>query len=477
MSSTIESLVNKEYQYGFVTEVDTDTIPPGLTEETVRLISKKKEEPAWLLEWRLKAFRRWQTMTEPRWPNVTYEPIDYQAHTYYSAPKSVTPLQSLDEVDPELLKTYEKLGISLTEQKRLAGVAVDAIFDSVSVGTTMKSELAKAGVIFCSFGEAVREHPELVQKYLGSVVPYSDNVFAALNSAVFSDGSFVYVPKGVTCPLELSTYFRINAANTGQFERTLIVADEGASVSYLEGCTAPKRDEHQLHAAVVEIVALDRSSVKYSTVQNWYAGDSEGKGGIYNFVTKRGKAFTDAKISWTQVETGSAITWKYPSVILQGDNSVGEFYSVAVVNGKQQADTGTKMIHIGRNTRSTIISKGISAGQGQNSYRGQVKVLPKAEGARNYTQCDSMLIGNRCGAHTFPYIEVANHSATLEHEASTSKIGEDQIFYCKARGLNTEHAISLIVAGFCKEVFKELPMEFALEAQQLLGISLEGSVG
>ncbi|MFZ9400856.1 MAG: Fe-S cluster assembly protein SufB, partial [Opitutales bacterium] len=431
----------------------------------------------WLLDWRLKAFRRWQTMTEPRWPNVTYEPIDYQAQTYYSAPKSVKPLQSLDEVDPELLKTYEKLGISLTEQKRLAGVAVDAIFDSVSVGTTMKAELAKAGVIFCSFGEAVREHPELVQKYLGSVVPYSDNFFAALNSAVFSDGSFVYVPKGVTCPLDLSTYFRINAANTGQFERTLIVADEGASVSYLEGCTAPKRDEHQLHAAVVEIVALDRATVKYSTVQNWYAGDSEGKGGIYNFVTKRGKALTGAKISWTQVETGSAITWKYPSVILQGDDSVGEFYSVAVVNGAQQADTGTKMIHIGRNTRSTIISKGISAGRGQNSYRGQVKVLPKAEGARNYTQCDSMLIGNRCGAHTFPYIEVANHSATLEHEASTSKIGEDQIFYCKARGLNAEHAISLIVAGFCKEVFKELPMEFALEAQQLLGISLEGSVG
>jgi Fe-S cluster assembly protein SufB len=477
MSATIETLVNKEYQYGFVTDVDTDTIPPGLTEETVRLISKKKEEPEWLLEWRLKAFRRWQTMTEPTWPNVTYEPIDYQSHTYYSAPKSVKPLQSLDEVDPELLKTYEKLGISLTEQKRLAGVAVDAIFDSVSVGTTMKEELAKAGVIFCSFGEAVREHPELVQKFLGSVVPYSDNFFAALNSAVFSDGSFVYVPKGVTCPLELSTYFRINAANTGQFERTLIVADEGASVSYLEGCTAPKRDEHQLHAAVVEIVALDRATVKYSTVQNWYAGDSEGKGGIYNFVTKRGKAFTDAKISWTQVETGSAITWKYPSVILQGDNSVGEFYSVAVVNGKQQADTGTKMIHIGRNTRSTIISKGISAGQGQNSYRGQVKVLPKASGARNYTQCDSMLIGNKCGAHTFPYIEVANNSATLEHEASTSKIGEDQIFYCKARGLNAEHAISLIVAGFCKEVFKELPMEFALEAQQLLGISLEGSVG
>ena len=477
MSASIESLVNKEYAYGFVTEIESDTIPPGLSEATIRLISAKKDEPEWLLDWRLKAFRRWQTMTEPRWPNVTYEPIDYQAHTYYSAPKSVKPLQSLDEVDPELLKTYEKLGISLTEQKRLAGVAVDAIFDSVSVGTTMKAELAKAGVIFCSFGEAVREHPELVQKYLGSVVPYSDNFFAALNSAVFSDGSFVYVPKGVTCPLDLSTYFRINAANTGQFERTLIVADEGASVSYLEGCTAPKRDEHQLHAAVVEIVALDRATVKYSTVQNWYAGDSEGKGGIYNFVTKRGKALTGAKISWTQVETGSAITWKYPSVILQGDDSVGEFYSVAVVNGAQQADTGTKMIHIGRNTRSTIISKGISAGRGQNSYRGQVKVLPKAEGARNYTQCDSMLIGNRCGAHTFPYIEVANHSATLEHEASTSKIGEDQIFYCKARGLNAEHAISLIVAGFCKEVFKELPMEFALEAQQLLGISLEGSVG
>jgi Fe-S cluster assembly protein SufB len=477
MSASIESLVNKEYAYGFVTDIESDTIPPGLSEATIRLISAKKEEPEWLLDWRLKAFRRWQTMTEPRWPNVTYDPIDYQAHTYYSAPKSVKPLQSLDEVDPELLKTYEKLGISLTEQKRLSGVAVDAIFDSVSVGTTMKSELAKAGVIFCSFGEAVREHPELVQKYLGSVVPYSDNFFAALNSAVFSDGSFVYVPKGVTCPLDLSTYFRINAANTGQFERTLIVADEGASVSYLEGCTAPKRDEHQLHAAVVEIVALDRATVKYSTVQNWYAGDSEGKGGIYNFVTKRGKALTGAKISWTQVETGSAITWKYPSVILQGDDSVGEFYSVAVVNGAQQADTGTKMIHIGRNTRSTIISKGISAGRGQNSYRGQVKVLPKAAGARNYTQCDSMLIGNRCGAHTFPYIEVANNSATLEHEASTSKIGEDHIFYCKARGLNAEHAISLIVAGFCKEVFKELPMEFALEAQQLLGISLEGSVG
>ena len=461
MSSSIEALVNKEYAYGFVTDVESDTIPMGLTEDTVRQISAKKDEPEWLLDWRLKAFRRWQTMTEPHWPNVKYNTIDYQAQTYYSAPKSVKPKQSLDEVDPELLATYKKLGISLTEQKRLNGVAVDAIFDSVSVGTTMKTELTKVGVIFCSFGEAVHNHPELVQKYLGSVVPYSDNFFAALNSAVFSDGSFVYIPKGVKCPLELSTYFRINAANTGQFERTLIVADEGASVSYLEGCTAPKRDEHQLHAAVVEIVALDRSTVKYSTVQNWYAGDKDGKGGIYNFVTKRGKAMTDAKISWTQVETGSAITWKYPSVILQGDNSVGEFYSVAVVNGKQQADTGTKMIHIGRNTKSTIISKGISAGQGQNSYRGQVKVLPKAEGARNYTQCDSMLIGNACGAHTFPYIEIANNTATLEHEASTSKIGEDQIFYCKARGLNAEHAISLIVAGFCKEVFKELPMEFA----------------
>ena len=477
MTSSIESLVNKEYAYGFVTDIESDTIPRGLTEETVRLISAKKNEPAWLLDWRLKAYRRWLTMTEPHWPNVTYAPIDYQGQTYYSAPKSVKPLQSLDEVDPELLKTYAKLGISLTEQKRLTGVAVDAIFDSVSVGTTMKTELAAVGVVFCSFGEAVHSHPELIKKYLGSVVPYSDNFFAALNSAVFSDGSFVYIPKGVKCPLELSTYFRINAADTGQFERTLIVADEGASVSYLEGCTAPKRATNQLHAAVVEIIALDDSSVKYSTVQNWYAGDKDGVGGIFNFVTKRGKAQTNAKISWTQVETGSAITWKYPSVILQGDNSVGEFYSVAVVNNKQQADTGTKMIHIGRNTRSTIISKGISAGQGQNSYRGQVKVLPRAEGARNYTQCDSMLIGNACGAHTFPYIEVANNTATLEHEASTSKIGEDQIFYCKSRGLNAEHAISLIVAGFCKEVFKELPMEFALEAQQLLGISLEGSVG
>jgi Fe-S cluster assembly protein SufB len=477
MGASIDALVNKEYQYGFVTDVDADTIAPGLNEDVVRLISAKKNEPDWLLEWRLKAYRRWLTMTEPHWPNVTYPPIDYQATRYYSAPKSVKPLQSLDEVDPELLKTYDKLGISLTEQKFLAGVAVDAIFDSVSVGTTMKEELAKHGVIFCSFTEAVHHYPELIRKYLGSVVPYSDNFFAALNSAVFSDGSFCYVPKGVRCPIELSTYFRINAADTGQFERTLIVADEGAYVSYLEGCTAPKRSTNQLHAAVVELVALDDASIKYSTVQNWYAGDKDGQGGIYNFVTKRGKAMTNSKISWTQVETGSAITWKYPSVILQGDHATGEFYSVAVVNNKQQADTGTKMIHIGRNTKSTIISKGISAGEGQNSYRGQVKVMPKATGARNYTQCDSMLVGNKCGAHTFPYIEVANNSATLEHEASTSKIGEDQIFYCKARGLSTEQAISLIVSGFCREVFKELPMEFALEAQQLLGITLEGSVG
>ncbi len=477
MSSSIETLVNKEYQYGFVTDVDSDTLPPGLNEDVVRLISSKKNEPEWLLEWRLKAYKRWLTMTEPHWPNVKYAPINYQGARYYSAPKSVKPLQSLDEVDPELLSTYKKLGISLTEQKMLSGVAVDAIFDSVSVGTTMKEELSKHGVVFCSFSEAVHNHPELIQQYLGSVVPYSDNFFAALNSAVFSDGSFCYIPKGVRCPLELSTYFRINAAETGQFERTLIVADEGAHVSYLEGCTAPKRSTNQLHAAVVELVALDRSTIKYSTVQNWYAGDKEGVGGIYNFVTKRGKAHADAKISWTQVETGSAITWKYPSVILLGDNSVGEFYSVAVVNNKQQADTGTKMIHIGKNTKSTIISKGISAGEGQNSYRGRVQILPKAEGARNYTQCDSMLIGNTCGAHTFPYVEVGNNSAILEHEASTSKIGEDQIFYLKARGLDAEQAVSMIVSGFCKEVFKELPMEFALEAQQLLGITLEGSVG
>jgi Fe-S cluster assembly protein SufB len=478
MTTPIETLVSKEYQYGFVTDIESDTLPPGLSEEVVRKISSKKDEPDWMVEWRLKAYRRWLTMKEPRWPNVHYEPIDYQAISYYSAPKSVTPLQSLDEVDPDILDTYKKLGIPLHEQKMLAGVAVDAIFDSVSVGTTMRGELAKLGIIFCSFGEALREHPELVRKYLGSVVPYSDNFFASLNSAVFSDGSFVYVPKGVRCPMELSTYFRINSADTGQFERTLIIADEGAYVSYLEGCTAPKRSTNQLHAAVVELVALEGATIKYSTVQNWYAGDKEGRGGIYNFVTKRGKcAGANSKISWTQVETGSAITWKYPSVILQGDNSVGEFYSVAVVNNKQQADTGTKMIHIGKNTKSTIVSKGISAGEGNNSYRGQVKVLPKAHGARNYTQCDSMLVGNRCGAHTFPYIEVGNNSATVEHEASTSKIGEDQIFYLKARGLSAEQAVSMIVSGFCKEVFKELPMEFALEAQQLLGITLEGSVG
>ena len=478
MSSSIESLVTREYQHGFVTDVETESVPRGLNENIIRMISAKKNEPPFMLEWRLKAYRRWQAMTEPHWSNVTYPAIDYQDIIYYSAPKSVKPLQSLDEADPELLRTYEKLGIPLTEQKRLAGVAVDAIFDSVSVGTTMKEELAKLGIIFCSFGEAVQHHPELVQKYLGSVVPYSDNFFAALNSAVFSDGSFVYVPPGVHCPMELSTYFRINAADTGQFERTLIIADEGAYVSYLEGCTAPKRDQNQLHAAVVELVALENATVKYSTVQNWYAGDAEGKGGIYNFVTKRGKcAGRRSKISWTQVETGSAITWKYPSVILQGDDSVGEFYSVAVVNNHQQADTGTKMIHIGKNTKSNIVSKGISAGQGNNSYRGRVKVMPKAENARNYTQCDSMLIGNRCGAHTFPYIEVQNNTATVEHEASTSKIGEDQIFYCKQRGLSAEHAVSMIVSGFCREVFKELPMEFALEAQQLLGITLEGSVG
>jgi len=477
MSSSIETLVNREYQAGFVTEIEADTLAPGLDEETIRHISSKKHEPAWLLDWRLKAYRRWLAMKEPRWPNVVYPPIDYQAISYYSAPRTAKPIGSLDELDPKLRETYDKLGIPLNEQKLLAGVAVDAVFDSVSVGTTYKAELAKHGIIFCSFGEAVRDHPELVQKYLGSVVPYSDNFFAALNSAVFSDGSFVYVPKGVRCPMELSTYFRINAADTGQFERTLIVADEGAYVSYLEGCTAPKRSENQLHAAVVELVALPGATIKYSTVQNWYAGDENGVGGIYNFVTKRGKAFDRAKISWTQVETGSAITWKYPSVILQGDDSTGEFYSVAVVNNHQQADTGTKMIHIGRNTKSTIVSKGISAGQGNNSYRGQVKVLPKAEGARNYTQCDSMLVGNRCGAHTFPYVEVQNNTATVEHEASTSKIGEDQIFYLKQRGMSAEQAVSMIVSGFCREVFQELPMEFALEAQQLLGITLEGSVG
>jgi Fe-S cluster assembly protein SufB len=477
MSSSVESLVNREYKYGFVTDIESDVAPKGLNEDIVRLISAKKQEPAFMLEWRLKAYRGWLKMTEPHWPNVTYPPIDYQDLRYYAAPKTQKPLGSLDEVDPKLRETYEKLGIPLSEQKILAGVAVDAIFDSVSVGTSYKAKLAEIGIVFCSFGEAVHEHPDLVEKYLGSVVPASDNFFAALNAAVFSDGSFVYVPKGVKCPMELSTYFRMNAADTGQFERTLIIADEGASVSYLEGCTAPKRDTNQLHAAVVELVARDNATIKYSTVQNWYAGDEEGRGGIYNFVTKRGKALRNAKISWTQVETGSAITWKYPSVILQGDDSVGEFYSVAVVNGRQQADTGTKMIHIGRNTRSTIVSKGISAGRGNNSYRGLVKVLPKADGARNYTQCDSMLLGNRCGAHTFPYIDVQNPTASVEHEASTSKIGEDQIFYCKQRGLNTENAISMIVNGFCKDVFKELPMEFAVEAQKLLGVSLEGSVG
>jgi Fe-S cluster assembly protein SufB len=478
MSSSVESLVNKAYKYGFVTDIESDIAPKGLNEDTIRLISAKKQEPEWLLDWRLRAYRGWLKMSEPHWANVKYDPIDYQSIRYYAAPRNQNQLGSLDEVDPKLLETYEKLGIPLSEQKVLAGVAVDAIFDSVSVGTTYKAKLAEQGIIFCSFGEAVREHPELVQKYLGSVVPLSDNFFAALNSAVFSDGSFVYVPKGVRCPLELSTYFRINAAETGQFERTLIIAEEGAYVSYLEGCTAPKRDENQLHAAVVELVALEGATIKYSTVQNWYAGDERGVGGVFNFVTKRGKcAGANSKISWTQVETGSAITWKYPGVILQGDNSVGEFYSVAVVNGKQQADTGTKMIHIGKNTRSTIISKGISAGEGQGSYRGLVKVLPKADRARNYTQCDSMLVGNRCGAHTFPYIDVQNSSASLEHEASTSKIGEDQIFYLRQRGLNTENAISMIVNGFCKEVFKELPMEFAVEAQKLLSVSLEGSVG
>ncbi|HEX5438263.1 MAG TPA: Fe-S cluster assembly protein SufB [Gemmatimonadaceae bacterium] len=479
MSSTIETLVNREYAYGFVTDIEADTLARGLNEDVVRLISQKKQEPEWLLEWRLKALRRWVTMHEPHhWANITYEPVDYQNVIYYSAPKTRKKVGSLDEVDPKLLETYKKLGISLTEQKMLAGVAVDAVFDSVSVGTTMRKELEQLGIIFCSFSEAVREHPDLVKKYLGSVVPHSDNFFAALNAAVFSDGSFAYVPKGVHCPIELSTYFRINSADTGQFERTLIIADEGAYVSYLEGCTAPKRSTNQLHAAVVELIALEGATIKYSTVQNWFAGDEEGKGGIYNFVTKRGKcAGANSKISWTQVETGSAITWKYPSVILQGDNSVGEFYSVAVVNNHQQADTGTKMTHMGKNTKSTIVSKGISAGHGNNSYRGQVKVLPKATGARNYTQCDSMLIGNQCGAHTFPYIEVQNSSAITEHEASTSKIGEDQIFYLKQRGLSAEQAVSMIVSGFCKEVFQNLPMEFALEAQQLLGITLEGSVG
>ena len=479
MSSSVEALVNREYQHGFVTDIEADSLPPGLSEDVIRHISAKKGEPEWLLEWRLKGYRAWQKMEEPHgWANISYPPIKYDEIVYYSAPRTLKPLGSLDELDPKLKATYDKLGIPLTEQKLLAGVAVDAIFDSVSVGTTYKAHLAEMGIIFCSFSEAVKEHPELVRKYLGSVVPITDNFFASLNAAVFTDGSFVYIPKGVKCPLDLSTYFRINQAGTGQFERTLIIADEGASVSYLEGCTAPRRDENQLHAAVVELVALQDASIKYSTVQNWYAGDENGLGGIFNFVTKRGKcAGARSKISWTQVETGSAITWKYPSVLLQGDDSVGEFYSVAVVNGRQQADTGTKMIHLGKRTRSVIISKGISAGRGNNSYRGLVKVLPKADGARNYTQCDSMLIGNRCGAHTFPYLDVQNRTSAVEHEASTSKIGEDQIFYLKQRGLNTEQAISMVVNGFCKEVFKELPMEFAVEAQKLLGVSLEGSVG
>jgi Fe-S cluster assembly protein SufB len=485
MSSTvnqINDLTQQEYKWGFITSIDEDRLPPGLNEEIVRAISLKKGEPEFMMEWRLKAYRYWaqleQKQAEPKWANVKYPPIDYQALSYYSAPKQKKELKSLDEVDPEILDTYSKLGIPLHEQKLLAGVAVDAVFDSVSVATTFKAKLAEAGVIFCSFSEAVKNHPELVKKYLGSVVPVTDNFFAALNSAVFSDGSFVYVPKGVRCPMELSTYFRINAQNTGQFERTLIIADEGAYVSYLEGCTAPIRDENQLHAAVVELIAHDNATIKYSTVQNWYPGDKEGKGGIYNFVTKRGKALgKNSKISWTQVETGSAITWKYPSCILQGDNSVGEFYSVALTNNYQQADTGTKMIHIGKNTKSTVVSKGISAGHGQNTYRGMVKILKGATGARNYTQCDSLLIGDKCGAHTFPYIEVKNASARMEHEASTSKIGEDQIFYLQQRGISKEEAVSMIINGFCKAVFKELPMEFAVEAQKLLSISLEGSVG
>jgi Fe-S cluster assembly protein SufB len=477
-TNTIEELASKEYKYGFVTEIEADAVPRGLDEDIIRLISKKKQEPEWLTEWRLKAFRHWRTMEEPHWSNVKYPRIDYQAIVYYSAPKQKAQLKSLDEVDPELLRTYEKLGIPLREQEWLAGVAVDAVFDSVSVATTFKEKLRELGIIFCSFSEAVREHPQLVKKYLGSVVPSNDNYFAALNSAVFSDGSFCFVPKGIRCPMELSTYFRINAADTGQFERTLIVAEEGAYVSYLEGCTAPIRDSNQLHAAVVELVALDNARIKYSTVQNWYPGDKEGRGGIYNFVTKRGKcAGVNSRISWTQVETGSAITWKYPSVLLVGNNSVGEFYSVAVVNNYQQADTGTKMIHVGKNTKSTVVSKGISAGRGQNSYRGLVSVKKGATNSHNFSQCDSLLMGDKCGAHTFPYLEVKNTSSKVEHEATTSKIGDDQIFYCKQRGLSTEDAVNMIVSGFCKEVFRELPMEFAVEAQKLLGISLEGSVG
>src|SRR6266550_2610142 len=477
--STAEILTNREYKHGWVTDIESETIPRGLSEDTVRLISAKKNEPEWMLDFRLKAYRHWLTMTEPRhWPNVTFPEVDYQDMIYYSAPKQKAALASLDEVDPELLKTFEKLGIPLSEQKQLAGVAVDAVFDSVSVATTYKEKLKKHGVIFCSFSEAVREHPEIVKKYLGSVVPTNDNVYAALNSAVFSDGSFCFIPKGVRCPMELSTYFRINNSESGQFERTLIVAEEGAYVSYLEGCTAPKFDRNQLHAAVVELIALDDAEIKYSTVQNWYAGDEEGRGGIYNFGSKRGKcAGRNAKISWTQVETGSAITWKYPSCILQGDNSIGEFYSVALTNHAQQADTGTKMIHLGKNTRSTIISKGIAAGRANNSYRGLVKIMPKAENARNYTQCDSMLIGSNCSANTFPYIEVMNNTSRVEHEASTSKISEEQLFYLMQRGISQEDAVSLIINGFCKDVFLHLPMEFAVEATRLLGLKLEGAVG
>jgi Fe-S cluster assembly protein SufB len=477
-TETIEQLATREYKYGFYTVVETESIPKGLNEDVVRLISEKKGEPEWLLEWRLKAYRLWLTMKEPAWQNVKYDPINYQDIVYYSAPKKKKALNSLDEVDPEVKRTFDKLGIPIEEQKLLAGVAVDAVFDSVSVATTFREKLAEKGIIFMSFSDAVKEHPELVRKYLGSVVPYTDNFFAALNSAVFSDGSFVYIPKGVRCPMELSTYFRINAKDTGQFERTLIIADEGSFVSYLEGCTAPMRDENQLHAAVVELVAHDSATIKYSTIQNWYPGDKDGKGGIYNFVTKRGLCQgRSSKITWTQVETGSAITWKYPSCILQGDHSIGEFYSVATTNNWQQADTGTKMIHLGRNTRSTIVSKGISAGHGQNTYRGQVRIGKKAVNARNYSQCDSLLIGDKCGAHTFPYLEIQNTTAKVEHEASTSKIGEDQIFYCRQRGLSAEDAVNMIVSGFCKEVFRELPMEFAVEAQKLLSVSLEGSVG
>jgi Fe-S cluster assembly protein SufB len=482
-AKTLEALANRQYQWGFVSDIEADALPPGLTEDVVRAISAKKKEPEFMLQWRLRALRHWLKMErsagEPKWANVTYPPIDYQQIVYYSAPKRTSDgPASLAEVDPKLLETFEKLGIPLSERERLAGVAVDAVFDSVSVATTFKDKLADLGIIFCAFSEAVQNHPELVQKYLGSVVPYTDNFYAALNSAVFSDGSFCYIPKGIRCPMELSTYFRINAASSGQFERTLIVAEEGSYVSYLEGCTAPTRDENQLHAAVVELVALESAQIKYSTVQNWYAGDAEGRGGIFNFVTKRGKcAGRRSRISWTQVETGSAITWKYPSVILQGDHSIGEFYSVALTANRQQADTGTKMIHIGKNTRSTIISKGISAGRGNNTYRGLVKILPRAVNARNYTQCDSLLLGDRCGAHTFPYIEVGNASSLAEHEASTSKISDEQLFYCKQRGISGDNAVSMIINGFCKEVFKNLPMEFAVEATKLLGVSLEGSIG